>query len=124
MGELSIGAVAVGVLLDVLGSFAVWLLASIAADFDFGALAPVVILSLGLAQTTYGAFVAGCISKINYAAHGVAVAVFGLVIAFLLGWKPVEEVPAWFNAVACLGVLPAGGLGGYFAAALRRMDAR
>ena len=122
MGSLRIGALAIGVGLDVLGSFGVSLAASIAADIDFGTLAPVAIAALGFAQTTYGAFVAGCIAKTDYAAYGLAVAVIGLVIALVLGAKPVADMPAWFNSICSLGALPAGALGGYLAAGLRRLD--
>jgi hypothetical protein len=117
-----LGAVAVGVFLDVMGSGGVWLTASLAAQFDFGPLAPALILFLGLAQTTYAAFVAGCIAKMHYVSYGLAVGVIGLVIALSLELKPDDNLPGWVNAAFYLFTVPVGALGGYMAEGLRRLD--
>jgi hypothetical protein len=122
--QLVIVPLAIGVVLDVFGSVVVWVAASIAEDLDFGTFWLAVILSVGLAHAAFAAFAAGCIAKINYLQHGLAVGVIGLAFAVFWGVSADDALPSWYGVALDAGFLPVSALGGYLAAGLRRLDER
>jgi hypothetical protein len=75
-------------------------------------------LLLGLAFTMLGGFVAGRISARSERLHGTIVGSVSLVLTLLL-WPLSASVPPWHAAVALLGAVPLGLLGGYLAAITR-----
>jgi hypothetical protein len=75
-------------------------------------------LLLGLAFTTLGGLVAGRVSGKSESLHGAIVGSVSLVLTLLL-WPLSASVPPWHAAVALLGAVPLGLLGGYLAAITR-----
>lgn len=77
----------------------------------------VVIQILGLLLTALGGFAAAQMAKTLHVQHGIAVGVVALVVWLLVEWvSPSEGLPAWYEALWSVSVVPAGGLGGYAAA--------
>jgi len=134
MMGLKLAPIAVGVAVDVLGSLVIGIVAFIStADGQlvpepvnmlerFGTFGLALMLAVGLAQTGLGAFVAGRLAKIHYVRHGLAVGVVGLLLAILSGFGPDQGMPAWYEPISYLGVLPVSALGGYLASGLHRLD--
>ena len=131
--RISVKAVGLGALTDIVGSLlamaAVSLIVSIllggqdvpAKELERQLQRPgflVPSLLLGLAFTTLGGFVAGRASGKSEMLHGAIVGSVGLVLSLLL-WPLSPSVPPWHAAVALLGGVPLGLLGGYLAATSR-----
>jgi hypothetical protein len=131
--RLSLKAVGLGTLTDIVGSLlamaAVSLMVGIllgGQDVPAGELERqlhrpgfmVPSLLLGLTFTMLGGFVAGRISARSERLHGAIVGSVSLVLTLLL-WPLSASVPPWHAAVALLGAVPLGLLGGYLAAITR-----
>ena len=114
--------VAVGVVLNIIGTVVVWVAASIAEDLAVGTMWPAMILSVGLAQAAFNAFAAGGIAKTDYLQHGLAIGVIGLAFAVFWGVSPDGKLPSWYGVVLYAGFVPVSVLGGYLASGLRRLD--
>jgi putative membrane protein (TIGR04086 family) len=128
MTQLKMWPIAVGVLVDTLGSFAVgvvYVLGVFGKQMAEGAplseeslSTPELIVAeiLGLLLTAVGGLVAARLARTQHVQHGMAVGLGCLVI-----WLPLEligsgdSVPLWYDVVSFVGVVPAGALGGYAA---------
>jgi hypothetical protein len=75
-------------------------------------------LLVGLAFTTLGGFVAGRVSGRSETLHGAIVGSVSLVVSLVL-WPLSASAPASHAAVAVLGAVPLGLLGGHLAAIIR-----
>jgi hypothetical protein len=74
-------------------------------------------LIFGLGCTVFGAYVAGRIAKRTEITHGAIVAGISLILALII--RDAGD-PLWFEVTGYLCILPAGMLGGYFAAERRK----
>ena len=75
-----------------------------------------VIEMVGLLFTATGGFVAAQMAKTRHLQHGMAVGVASLCVGLLSEFAGGDsDVPAWFNAIAYVAVVPAAAFGGYLA---------
>ena len=133
MSGLNWKAVLVGIVVDFVGTLAVGFVAAVIAiatgpgldgpppQFDEP---PVLaaLLVVGLALTSFGAFIAARMAGVEHIKHGLAVGVAMLLLGFLL--IPFGGMPLWYDVLSILLIVPAGWVGGYLAAGMARAPAR
>ncbi|MCX6908624.1 MAG: hypothetical protein NTY01_11345 [Verrucomicrobia bacterium] len=68
-------------------------------------------LLIGFGATLLGGFVAGRVAKHSEILHGAIVGALGIPLCFL----DFGSFPLWFTVVSCVGLAPAGMMGGYLA---------
>jgi putative membrane protein (TIGR04086 family) len=125
MSGLKLWPVVVGLLIDIGGSIGAGIVFVVAVVAFGGAVddetlsTPQLIVTeiLGLLFTATGGFVAAQMARMRHLQHGIAVGVGSLCIGLIM--QVVVDgpvVPAWFEMIGYLAIVPAGAAGGYLAA--------
>jgi hypothetical protein len=124
---ISVGAVVVGFLADIIGTFAGGVVIGIAlvaqgipphavTEQMREPMGLALSLVLGLGSTVFGGFIAGRVAGHSEVFHGGLVGALGLLVGVLF----VSQYPLWFNAVCFGGAVPCAMLGGWLAASPRK----